>query len=268
MQMDRSREPTPFDEDEPFDRTGNDPVHDEPGDEYPAAQEEELELGDDDTERLPWLEGDDEDYEEGGSGQLIMFVLGGLLLLGLLVGGIWYLTRDRDGGEMVADGSLIEAPDAPYKERPADPQGTEFEGTGDSSYAVSEGQEPSAQLGGEASEQSPAPGFDSAGETSGSAPASSADAGDGAGSTAASPAASASRVGVQVGAYSSREKAEEAWSAMKGQVSALSGASYRIVEGNADIGKVYRLQALAADRGAANSLCNALKASGRTCIVK
>ena len=266
MDTDRSREPTPFDEDEYVDRDA-DGIAD---DEYPASHEAELELGNSDSERLPWLEGDDEDYEEGGSGQLIMFVLGGLLLLGLLVGGIWFLTRDRDGGEMVADGSVIEAPDGPYKERPIDPQGKTFEGTGDSSFAVSEGQERPAQLDtGEGAATPAAPGFDNAGADSGAASTGGTSEDGESGAAAAAPAESnANRVGVQVGAYSSRAKAEEAWSTMKGQVSALSGASYRIVEGNADIGKVYRLQALAADRGAANRLCNALKSAGRTCIVK
>jgi cell division protein FtsN len=73
---------------------------------------------------------------------------------------------------------------------------------------------------------------------------------------------------VQVGAYSSRAKAEADWNRMSGRVSALSGLSHRIVEGQADIGKVYRLQAVASDAAAANALCNKLKAAGQNCFVK
>ena len=43
---------------------------------------------------------------------------------------------------------------------------------------------------------------------------------------------------------------------------------YRIEEGVVDIGKVYRLQAVASDRAAADRLCAALKADGLDCQVK
>jgi hypothetical protein len=41
-----------------------------------------------------------------------------------------------------------------------------------------------------------------------------------------------------------------------------------VVEGKADIGTVYRLQALAGDTGAATSLCSHLEADGVKCQVK
>ena len=48
--------------------------------------------------------------------------------------------------------------------------------------------------------------------------------------------------------------------------------SYLVVkavsEGSADIGKVYRLQAVSADLASANALCSGLKASGVPCQVK
>ncbi|MEZ5742893.1 MAG: SPOR domain-containing protein [Sphingomonadaceae bacterium] len=242
-------------------------------------ERDELDLEDEDDTRLPWLEGDDEDYEEGGSGQLIAFVLGGLLLLGAIVGALWWFTRGNAEDEMVADGSTIEAPDTPYKERPADPGGKEFEGTGDSSYAVSEGQERPAQLGtpGASDKAAEGPGFASVEKGAGKPGDATAGAGAGTDNTAPKPAATASAapaassgsgVGVQVGAYSSRAKAEADWNRMSGRVSALSGLSHRIVEGQADIGKVYRLQAVASDAAAANALCNKLKAAGQNCFVK
>jgi len=41
-----------------------------------------------------------------------------------------------------------------------------------------------------------------------------------------------------------------------------------VLQGTADIGTVYRLQAVAPDAAAANALCATLKASGVACQVK
>jgi len=238
--------------------------------------EGQLPLTDDDDVSLPWLEGDDdgEDYEGYGAGQLLSLVMLGLAVLALVVGAIWWLTRKGDdSGEVVADGSTVAAPAQPYKQRPDDPEGKTFEGTGDTSFAVSEGQTRPARLGEEAqpgtapAAKSPAapgaapggpagakPGFDPA--ATGAAPA----------AAAAAPAASG--VGVQVGAFSTREAAEAGWSKLAGKHSALSGVSHRVVEGQADIGKVFRLQAVSGDAAAARALCGRLKAAGVNCQVK
>jgi cell division protein FtsN len=74
--------------------------------------------------------------------------------------------------------------------------------------------------------------------------------------------------GVQVGAYSNRESAEKGWTRLSQQYEALSGVRYRIVEGRADIGTVYRLQAVPGDASAANRLCATLKGAGLSCQVK
>jgi hypothetical protein len=75
-------------------------------------------------------------------------------------------------------------------------------------------------------------------------------------------------VGVQVAAYSDRASAEKGWSQLSRQYSALSGFKHRVVEGKADIGTVYRLQAVAGNVAAANELCNKLKRAGAACQVK
>ena len=73
---------------------------------------------------------------------------------------------------------------------------------------------------------------------------------------------------MQVGAFSSRAQAEAAWDRLSSSHSALSGQRYRVVEGRADIGTVYRLQALPGDAAAAKSLCGKLKSAGQDCTVK
>ncbi|WP_088309428.1 SPOR domain-containing protein [Novosphingobium sp. B 225] len=240
------------------------------GDEKDSWQDHAEELGgepletqqldlSDEEERLPWLESsEDEDwgeYEGTNTGRLLGLVVMGLVALAAIVGGIWWATHRTPDPALVADGSTIEAPGAPYKEAPKDPGGKTFDGTGDSSFAVSEGQNRPAQLGGApAVPASAAPAAAPAGAKAGAAPA-------------AAPAAGG--VGVQVGAFSSQSTAEAGWSKLVGQAGgALSGVPHRVVAGSADIGTVYRLQAVAPDSSAANALCSRLKSAGISCQVK
>ncbi len=228
---------------------------------------DELDLGDEDAS-LPWLEGDDDFEEEAGGGSFMLLAVMALGALALIIGGIWWFTRESSDSAMVADGSLIEAPAQAYKEKPENPGGKTFEGTGDTSYAVSEGETRSVQLG--QGKDAPKPGFEAVGASAGSANA------PGAQGKPASPVGSATTAsasalagpGVQVGAYSNRAAAEAGWTRLSGAHSSLSGMKYRVVEGKADIGTVYRLQALPGDAAAARSLCATLKAAGQDCAIK
>ena len=214
-------------------------------------------------ERLPWLESpDDDDFAQDrhNTGGLIRLVLVGLVLLGGIVGGIWWLTHRATQEAVVADGSLVPAEPGPYKVPPTDPGGKQFAGTGDQTYVVLDGQSRAPQLAG--SEAVPA-----------SAPA--APVPQPSASPSAKPSATPSAepvargVGVQVGAYSSKAAAEAGWTKLVAQSNgALSGVSHRIVTGTADIGTVYRLQAVAGDTAGATALCGRLKASGIACQVK
>jgi hypothetical protein len=75
-------------------------------------------------------------------------------------------------------------------------------------------------------------------------------------------------VGVQVGAYTNKETAEAGWQKLLSRTDKLAGVSHRVVEGKADMGIVYRLQAVAGDAAAASALCRALNADGIDCQVK
>ncbi|GAA4051770.1 SPOR domain-containing protein [Parerythrobacter jejuensis] len=236
---------------------------------------EELEL-DDGDEPLPWLESSDYEEDEGvDTGRIIGFVVLALLALALLVGGFWWLTNRGADPELVADGSTIEAPDGEFKERPGDPGGKEFAGTGDVAPAVGEGQTREGRLAegnraagsGSESGSSSASASGSAAGPSVNAPTSR-NSGSAASGTASGTASATGGVGVQVGAYSTKATAQAGWSKLTRQTDALSGFKYRIVEGKADIGTVFRLQAVAGDAAAANRLCNALKAEGVACQVK
>jgi hypothetical protein len=222
----------------------------------PATPEPALAL--DEDERLPWLESADEDEEEGqiDTARLVRFALFGLALLALIGGSLWFIGHRGQTGSAVAEGGTIKAPEQPYKEVPRDQGGKTYAGTGDSAFAVSEGKNPTAKLG------------------DGVAPGSS-NAASGAAHSTATPSIAAGAnapageegVGVQIGAYTSQNAAEAGWTRLSANA-ALKGVKHRIVEGSADIGTVYRLQAVTADVGAANSLCSALKAAGLACQVK
>ena len=99
---------------------------------------EQLTLADSD-ERLPWLESDD-DYEQPGvdTGRIIAFAAIGFLVVAVLLGALYFFTRDAGDDAAVADGSTIEAPDEPYKTRPDDPGGNVAAGCHDVSAAAGE----------------------------------------------------------------------------------------------------------------------------------
>ena len=215
-------------------------------DDYVA--DEQLTLADED-ERLPWLEsGDDDEDDVGGvdTGRIVGFAMFAALALAALVGGIWWFGQRDAAPELVADGSTIEAPVGPYKEKPANPGGKTFEGTGNLAPAVGEGKTTEGVI----AEELPKPSIDA--PKPGQTPA---------------PAV-AGGVGVQVGAYNSKETAEAGWQKLLSRTDKLAGVSHRVVEGKADMGTVYRLQAVAGDAAGASALCRALKGDGIDCQVK
>lgn len=230
----------------------------DPGDEI--IVNERLALDDEDMS-LPWLESDDDELDEqAAGGKLAIFLAGSLLVLVLLVGGFWWLNNRSAQGELVADGSTIKAPVQPYKEAPEDAGGKTFAGTGDSSFAVAVGQTRPARLGlevGVPKDAENAPLTDIKGAPETASP-----------SAAAAVPVTPKGVGVQVGAYFKLDAAEAGWTTLTQRYEALSGYQHRVVVGKADIGTVYRLQAIAPDAASAHALCGRLRAVGLACQVK
>ena len=229
--------------------------------------EEELALSGD--ESLPWLESDEYQEKSGelDAARIIGLVAIILAVIGVGAGGMWWFAQRNANPEYIADGSIVEAPETPYKERPADPGGKEFEGTGSVASAVGEGQTREGTLRDDPPETAAAPSISTlpvgeqpvAAPTPKPAPTQAA--------VDATPADTGG-VSVQVGAYRSTARAEAGWQTLQRQTTALDGVKRRIVKGEADIGTVYRLQALPGDLAAARALCEALKADGVACQVK
>lgn len=223
------------------------------------STEHELEL-DVPEERLPWLESDDDGEEPAAidTGRLIGFGLILLVALVVLVGSVWFLTNRGLEQEPEPDGSLIAAPEMPYKVRPPEPGGKTFAGTGDTSYAVGAGKQVEGRL-------AVAPPAAAIATVEPKAVATSRIATP---ATASAEAALPAGTAVQIGAYSSRADAEAGWRRLRSQTELLSTVSHRVLAGRADIGTVYRLQVAGGDRAGAEALCARLKNAGIACQVK
>jgi hypothetical protein len=238
--------------------------------EYEELNDADGELDLADTDSLPWLESDEDESDAGGldAGQIMLFAAGLVALLGAVVGGVWYVSNRASGSEAVADGSVIEAPAGPIKERPEDPGGKTFDGTGSVAPVVGEGGSRPAVVA--EPKLPPLPGGTPGTKyvPAGAPPPAATKPVPAAGAPAAQAPANAQGVGVQLAAYGTRARAEQGWSDVSRRTDALAGVKYRVVEGKVDIGTVYRLQAVAGSRAEAEKLCAALKADGVDCQVK
>jgi hypothetical protein len=229
--------------------------------EYEDVDDAEGALGLADTDNLPWLESDEDDEDAGGldPGQIMLFAAGLVGLLAAVVGGVWYVSNKAGGNDLVADGSVIAAPEGPIKQRPDDPGGKQFAGTGNVAPVVGEGGSRPAVVA-DAAPQQPAPGAATQPATAPTKPVPV--------NPSAGTAPATGGVGVQLAAYGTRARAEQGWTDAQKRTDALAGVKYRVVEGKVDIGTVYRLQAVTGSRAEAEKLCGALKADGVDCQIK
>ncbi len=212
-----------------------------------------------DEERLPWLEAveEDGDDESPSFAKLAAALIIGLLAIGLIVGGLFWLgNRNRPGG----NGEIIAAPDGDYKVRPDDPGGMNAQGEGDTAIAASEGAQPQGQI--DTNRVAEAP-------VARQAPPAAQQGANQNGQTAAParpspPARPAPATGptVQLGAFSSEAAANRAWTALSARFRYLAPLSHGIVPVRSGDRTLYRLRASGA--GAAD-VCRRLQAAGETC---
>jgi cell division septation protein DedD len=238
----------------------------------------------DDNDRLPWLEAVDEDDDAGGpsAAKLVAFVVIGLLAIGLIVGGLFWLgNRGSDSGPVTEGGELIAAPAEDYKVKPDDPGGMKVEGKGDTAFPASEGQEPKGKIDMAALPEEPLvsrtpqpqPGQPKAapGQTKGReievavAPARPTPAPSGSAATpAATPAAAAGPSGpaIQLGAFSSQASANAAWKNLSGRFGYLAPLTQGVVAVQSGGKTLYRLRATGDIKG----ICGRLRVAGESCV--
>lgn len=231
---------------------------------YPGDDSQPLDIADQLTltgvdDALPWLASDDDEDEDEGGGsdyRILVFAVVALLALGGILWAAKSYFSGTGSGAVQADGSTIEAPEGPYKVRPANPGGQDVAGTGDLSYEVGEGVSREGHLAGGEDEVAP------------SVNLAQADARPAAAATPAATPAASGGVGVQVGAFQSRESAEAGWATLTARYDVLQTVRHRVVEATVDGGRVYRLQAVATDGPAADALCRTIRNAGGDCQVK
>lgn len=228
----------------------------------------------DDDDRLPWLEAVEEDDERDGPGaaKLVAFVVIGLVAIGLIVGGLFWLgnqATETTGGEP----ELIAAPEGDYKVKPADPGGMQVAREGDTAAAASAGADPKGDLDLNAVPEAPVaraprqqPVQQTAQQTAtppaapkqAPAPAPKAEAP----AAPATPAAGGATI--QLGAFSSQAAANNAWKAMSARFKYLAPLTQSVTTTTSGGRTLYRLRASGPD---AASLCSRLRVAGESCVV-
>jgi hypothetical protein len=230
-----------------------------------GRDEEELEVGDED--RLPWLEAveeDDGDGEGPSVAKLIAAIVIGLVAIGVIVGGLFWLgNRNQPGG----NGDVIAAPEGDYKVRPENPGGMNVSGEGQVAAAASAGQTPQGNLNlgtpeAPFTQAPPAP----------AAPPQVAQAPAPAPAPASAPAQprpapapqqpAAPGATIQLGAFSSQAAANQAWGSLAGRFRYLAPLSHAVVPVQSGARTLYRLRASGA--GAAD-VCRRLQVAGEAC---
>jgi hypothetical protein len=221
----------------------------------------------DDEDRLPWLEAVDEDEKSEGPGaaKLIAFVIIGLVAIGLIVGGLFWMGSRV--GQTGAEGEpeMIAAPDGDYKVKPTDPGGMKVEGEGDTAFAASEGADPKGAIDMDAVPEAPVTEAPKAAPAPQPAPPAAAP--KAAPAPAPAPASAAPAAGgasVQLGAFSSQAGANNAWKALSGRFKYLAPLSHNVVSAQVGGKTLYRLRA---SGPGAKDLCGRLRVAGESCVL-
>jgi cell division septation protein DedD len=225
-------------------------------------------------DRLPWLEAVEEDEDDKGPGaaKLIAFVVIGLVAIGLIVGGLFWM-GNRQTAPATGEPEVIAAPEGEYKTKPADPGGMKVDGEGDTAFAASAGADPKGKLNENAMPEAPvarqkAPQTPAqTAQNSATPPAAAPKAAPEAPKAEPAPKPAAPAAGgatVQLGAFSSQAGANTAWKKMSGRFGYLSPLTHSVTTVTAGGKTLYRLRASGPD---AASLCGRLRVAGESCVV-
>jgi hypothetical protein len=221
----------------------------------------------DDDDRLPWLEAVEEDDAKDGPGaaKLIAFVVIGLLVIGLVVGGVfWMRSPDSGGTSPGGEPEMIAAPEGDYKVKPGDPGGMKVEGKGDTAYAASEGADPKGVINVDATPEAPVIAAPKQQPVPAPAPAALKQQAPAPAPAPARPAApAAGGATIQLGAFSSQAGANTAWKALSSRFKYLAPLTHSVVSATVGGKTLYRLRASGPD---AKGLCGRLRVAGESCV--
>lgn len=244
-------------------------------------------LGLENDDRLPWLEAADgvEDDGEVSPARLLVMVLGGLLLIGAVLGGLWWVQNGGARGQ----GELIAAQDGNYKVAPKNDGAKTFEGEGDASFSASEGAEPAGKVDPTRMPEEPAVTPQEREAAAAKAAADKAAAAKAKAKPATVPvkgepkavatsvktpdtaikaAPAAAGVGmIQLGAFSSDAAAAKAWTNLSKRFAYLAELNKSVSPAKVGDGTVYRLRVSAGTAANAANLCGKLRVAGENCVI-
>jgi len=255
------------------------------------AEDKDAGLGLEDEDRLPWLEAADDLGDDGEVSpvRLLVMVLGGLILIGAVLGGLWWL---QNGGAR-GDGELIVAQKGAYKVAPKTDGAKMFEGEGDASFAATEGAEPSGKVDASRMPEEPAvtpaereaaakaektrsEADKAAAAKEEAARIAAADKGKPKpaamsvktpGAKEADKAATGGSAMIQLGAFSSEAAAGKAWTNLSKRFPYLADLGKSVSPVKLGDNTVYRLRASAGSAGNASAVCGKLRVAGENCVV-
>ncbi|MGV3730401.1 MAG: SPOR domain-containing protein [Sphingopyxis sp.] len=219
-------------------------------------------LGLAEEDRLPWLEAADGFDEEGdvSPARLLIMMLGGLLLIGAVLGGLWWVQNGGARGK----GELIVAEKGDYKVAPKTDGAKTFEGEGDASFSASEGAAPAGKVDPSRMPEEPAV---TAAEREAPAAAAKADTRASAKPGTAPEPAPPSGAMIQLGAFSSEGAAAKAWTNLSKRFAYLAELNRVISPAKVGSGTVYRLRVPAGTAANAADLCGKLRVAGENCVI-
>jgi hypothetical protein len=210
-------------------------------------------------DRLPWLEAVEEDGEGEGPSlrKLLAVALIGLVAIGVILGGIYWLGNHGPSG---SGNDVITAERGDYKQHPENPGGMNLSGEGNTSVAASEGQAPrgNINLNGVAEQPAaparPAPAPAPQHPAPAPAPA----------PQHPAPAPAPSGPAIQLGAFSTPAAANGAWTALAGRFRYLAPLAHNVVP--VQVGG-RTLQRLRASGPGSADICRRLQAAGEACTL-
>jgi hypothetical protein len=221
--------------------------------------------GDDDEDRLPWLEAVEEDESGPSPGKLIAAVLVGLVAIGIIVGGLFWLGNRAAGG----GGEEVIASPGDYKVPAPDPGGMKVDNGSSSQVAASEGAEQTASVNPNARPEAPVnqpaapqaqpqpqPQVQAPGQPQAQRPQP---------QPQAQPQAQPQLSGptIQVGAYPSAQAANGEWARLTQRYPYLRALQHAVMTHQRGGQTFYRLRAAGND---AAGVCRRLRAAGQPCM--
>lgn len=209
--------------------------------------------GQDETDRLPWLETADNEFVDRPSiMRIVPLILAGLIAVALVVFGYVVVSQPA---KPAGDGQLIAAQEGDYKVKPTEPGGRTIEGEGDMALATTEGKGvKDAKIDLNQLPETPVIGGGKG-------------AGAGAGAVGASAGGAAGGSLVQIGSFPDAATANAAWSRAAKRFAYLAPLGHSVERAEVNGRTMHRLRINAGSASAASELCGKLQVAGEACFV-